>query len=163
MEENVKIGVHVRDAAGRVRNLGPIEDNLEESEDYGPKTAAMPDTMIYPSVKMKELLDIGSLPEHLKEKAWSMLERRINAFGFDGRLGHHPAKVHVRTKEDQQPIAVPMYGSSPEKRRVIDAQLDKWFEQGVIEASVSPWSAPVVIAYRNGYRSSVSTIENSML
>lgn len=43
-----------------------------------------------------------------------------------------------------------MYGSSPEKRRVIDAQLDKWFEQGVIEPSVSPWSAPVVIAYRNG-------------
>jgi hypothetical protein len=42
-----------------------------------------------------------------------------------------------------------MYGSSPEKRRVIDAQLDKWFKQGVIEPSISPWSAPVVIAYRN--------------
>jgi hypothetical protein len=43
-----------------------------------------------------------------------------------------------------------MYSSSPEKRRVIDEQLEKWFEQGVIEPSVSPWSAPVVIAYRNG-------------
>jgi hypothetical protein len=33
---------------------------------------------------------------------------------------------------------------------VIDSQLEKWFEQGVIEPSSSPWSAPVVIAYRNG-------------
>lgn len=28
--------------------------------------------------------------------------------------------------------------------------MDKWFEQDVIEPSKSPWSAPVVIAYRNG-------------
>ena len=32
----------------------------------------------------------------------------------------------------------------------MDEQLDKWFEQDVIEPSKSPWSAPVVIAYRNG-------------
>jgi hypothetical protein len=60
------------------------------------------------------------------------------------------AKAKIRTKEEQQPIAVPMYSSSPEKCRVIDAQLDKWFEQGVIEPSISPWSTPVVITYRNG-------------
>jgi hypothetical protein len=43
-----------------------------------------------------------------------------------------------------------MYNSSPEKRRVIDSQIDQWFEQGVIEPSESPWSTPVVIAYQNG-------------
>jgi hypothetical protein len=150
MEENLLNSVHVRDEKGQVRDLGPQEVLPEESEDYGPKTAAMPDDNLYPSKDLRDLLDIGSLPEHLKEKAWKMLEKRINAFGFDGRLGHHPAKAHVRTRDDQEPIAVPMYGSSPEKRRVIDAQLDKWFEQGVIEPSMSPWSAPVVIAYRNG-------------
>jgi len=32
----------------------------------------------------------------------------------------------------------------------MDVQLNTWFEQGVIELSISPWSAPVVIAYRNG-------------
>ncbi|KAJ7079334.1 hypothetical protein C8R44DRAFT_548926, partial [Mycena epipterygia] len=80
-----------------------------------------------------------------------MLEKRVKAFRFDdGRLGHHPAKVHIRTVDSQVPIAVPMYGSSPAKRLVIDEQLDKWFEQGVIEPSISPWSAPMVIAYRNG-------------
>jgi hypothetical protein len=59
-------------------------------------------------------------------------------------------KAPIRVKEGVEPIAVPMYSSSPEKRRVIEEQLEKWFEQGVIEPSVSPWSAPVVIVYRNG-------------
>ena len=121
-----------------------------EQEDYGPKTAAMPDSTIYPSTQMHDLIDVGSLPDHLKGKAWEMLRRRQKAFGFDGRLGHLPTKVHIRTVDGQVPIAVPMYGSSPEKRRVMDEQIDKWFEQGVIEPSISPWSAPVVIAYRNG-------------
>jgi hypothetical protein len=126
------------------------DNEEEEAEDYGPKTAAMPDPETYDSAKLRELIDVGTLPEELKEKAWRMLEERIRAFGFDGRLGHHPAKVHVRTLDGQVPIAVPMYGSSPAKRLIINDQLDKWFEQGVIEPSISPWSAPVVIAYRNG-------------
>lgn len=45
---------------------------------------------------------------------------------------------------------MPMYASSPAKRKVIDAQLKTWFEQGIIEPSQSPWGAPVVIIYRNG-------------
>ena len=122
----------------------------EEEEEYGPKTAAMPDLTNYPSAKMEELINVGTLPAHLKEQAWSMLCKRQKAFGFDGRLGHLPTKVHIRTVDGQVPIAVPMYGSSPEKRRVMDEQMDKWFEQDVIEPSISPWSAPVVIAYRNG-------------
>ena len=126
------------------------QDDVNEEENYGPKTATMPDLTTYPSAKMEELIDVGSLPEHLKESAWEMLRRRQKAFGFDGRLGHLPTKVHIRTVDGQVPIAVPMYGSSPEKRRVMDEQMDKWFEQDVIEPSKSPWSAPVVIAYRNG-------------
>ena len=52
--------------------------------------------------------------------------------------------------DGQVPISVPMYHASPQKREIIDEQLNTWFEQGVIEPSKSPWSAPVVIAYRNG-------------
>jgi len=121
-----------------------------EQEDYGPKTVAMPYSTVYPSSQMESLIDVGSLLDHLKEKAWEMLQRRQKVFGFDGRLRHLPTKVHIHTVDGQVPIAVPMYGSSPEKRRIMDEQIDKWFEQGVIEPSISPWSAPVVIAYRNG-------------
>ena len=38
----------------------------------------------------------------------------------------------------------------PAKKAVMDEQIEKWFEQDVIEASRSPWSAPVVIVYRHG-------------
>lgn len=51
--------------------------------------------------------------------------------------------------DGQVPIAVPMYSTSPAKRAVINEQLDKWFEQEVIEPSKSPWSAPVMIVYHN--------------
>ncbi|KAA1474678.1 hypothetical protein DENSPDRAFT_747648, partial [Dentipellis sp. KUC8613] len=78
-----------------------------------------------------------------------MLRKRQKAFGFDGRLGSHPSRVHIRTVDGQVPISVPMYRSSPAKREVIEQQLNAWFEQDVIEPSRSPWSAPVVIVYRN--------------
>ncbi|KAF8174358.1 hypothetical protein K438DRAFT_1609802 [Mycena galopus ATCC 62051] len=124
---------HDPPSAGDIPLSEEEEQEELEAEDYGPKTAAMPDLDTLESSKLRELIDVGSLLEELKERAWRMRERRIGAFRFDGRLGHHPAKVHIRTMDGQVPIAVPMYGSSPAKRAVIDEQIDKWFEQGVIE------------------------------
>ncbi|KZT31074.1 hypothetical protein SISSUDRAFT_958962, partial [Sistotremastrum suecicum HHB10207 ss-3] len=79
-----------------------------------------------------------------------MLKRRQKAFGFDNRLGNHPTKARIRTKPDAHPVSSPMYGTSPAKKEFIEGQLKTWFEQGVIEPSVSPWGAPVVVIYRNG-------------
>ncbi|KAL1687728.1 hypothetical protein GGG16DRAFT_24452, partial [Schizophyllum commune] len=79
-----------------------------------------------------------------------MLNQHQRAFALDGRLGDYEAAARIRVKEGTEPIAVPMFGASPAKKAVIDEQIDKWFHQGVIEESRSPWSAPVVIAYRNG-------------
>ena len=121
----------------------------DEQEDYGPKTTAMPDPTVYNSDQLEDLIDMGSLPDHLKEKAWAMLRKRIKAFGFDGRLGSLPTKVHIRTVDGQVPISAPMYNASPQKRVIIDEQIQKWFEQGVIEPSKSPWSAPVIITYHH--------------
>ena len=149
----IQVDADRKEHKGQTCNAGETTSNetpSSQEESFGPKTAEMPDLTEYPSSKMRDLIDVGSLPDHLKDKAWAMLEKRVNAFGFDGRLGHLPTKVHIRTAEGQVPISGPMYGSSPEKRRFMDIQLNTWFEQGVIEPSISPWSAPVVIAYRNG-------------
>lgn len=123
------------------------EGIAEEDEMTGPKTAEFPDTTIYPSSRMREIIDVGEVPEELKPRVWEMLEERQKAFGFDSRLGQLNARVHIRTEEGLNPIAVPMYGTSPAKRLVIEEQMAKWFEQDVIEASRSPWSAPVIIAW----------------
>ncbi|KAI4294379.1 hypothetical protein K525DRAFT_212787, partial [Schizophyllum commune Loenen D] len=87
----------------------------QEQEDYGPKTAAMPETEDVKSEEFRKVLDVGALPEHLKEKAWAMLERHQGAFALDGRLGEHEAAARIRTKEGVNPIAVPMFGASPAK------------------------------------------------
>src|ERR1700736_2839449 len=108
------------------------------------------DPAIYPSSEMEELLDVGDLPNHLHDKAWAMLHRNIAVFSYDRRLGQHPAKVHIRMVDGQVQIVVPMYGTSPVKHEVIKTKIKVWFEQEVIEKSISPWSALVVIAYRNG-------------
>ena len=76
-----------------------------------------------------------------------MLRKQVSAFRFDGRLGSYPARVHICTQDGQRPITVPMYSASPEKRLIIEKQLETWFQQDVIESSISPWSAPVIIAY----------------
>ena len=45
---------------------------------------------------------------------------------------------------------MPPYHMSPEKRKDIDKQINKWFSQGVIHESDSPWGAPVIVVYHNG-------------
>lgn len=40
----------------------------EEQEAFGPKTAELPDPTNYPSQNMEEYLDVGSLPENLRER-----------------------------------------------------------------------------------------------
>jgi len=75
-------GVHKEVAASPVHETPDVETSVDQS--FRPKTAEMPDLAEYPSSKMKDVIDVGSLPDHLKDKAWHMLEKRVNAFGFDG-------------------------------------------------------------------------------
>ncbi|KZW02960.1 hypothetical protein EXIGLDRAFT_601042, partial [Exidia glandulosa HHB12029] len=116
-----------------------------------PATAEAPDPVEYSSADLEKILDISpDVPREIRAKALELLKKHERAFGLDGRLGHLEANAKVRTKEGVEPISVPMHGASPEKKAVIEEQLKKWFELGVIEDSISPWAAPVVIVYRNG-------------
>ncbi len=66
-------------------NKGKVaKEESSDEEKTRPKTAGMPDPMIYPLSKIEELLDIRSLLPELMDEAWSMLRRHICAFGFDG-------------------------------------------------------------------------------
>jgi len=112
--------IQIQVDADQKEHDGKMEDTDKptpstQDESFGLKTAEMPDLTEYLSSKMREFIDVGSLPDHLKDKAWSMLEKRMNTFGFDGRLGHLPTKVHIRTADGQVPILAPMHSSSPEK------------------------------------------------
>ena len=47
-------------------------------------------------------------------------------------------------------ISLPPFHASPANREVIDKQMDKWIQLGIIEPSKSPWAAPTFIVYQNG-------------
>ncbi|EJD33878.1 hypothetical protein AURDEDRAFT_76607, partial [Auricularia subglabra TFB-10046 SS5] len=108
------------------------------------------DPDVYLLANLEKLLDLAEdLPDNVREKALELLRRHAGAFGFDGRLGQLSVNAHIRTKDGVEPIALPMHGASPEKKQVIEEQLEAWFKLGVIEESISPWAAPVVIVYQN--------------
>src|SRR5258706_15398356 len=84
-----------------------------------------------------------------------MLEQIIyknrKAFSLDGWIGEYSdIKYTIKLTEDAVLISMPPYHTSPEKRTDIDKQIDKWFSQGVIQESNSPWGAPIIVVYRNG-------------
>jgi hypothetical protein len=72
------------------------------------------------------------------------------AFGLDDRLGHLDVKIRIPLKPDAKEVSLPPFPCSPANREVIDKQMDKWVQLGVIEPSKSPWAAPAFIVYRNG-------------
>jgi hypothetical protein len=119
---------------------------------YGPKLAEVP---LHEEIPSNELLSSLDFNPQLSKVQCSQLEKVIiqnsKAFSLDGRIGDYSdIKYTIKLKEDAEPVSMPPYHASPEKRRDIDKQIDKWFSQGVIRESDSPWGAPVIVVYRNG-------------
>lgn len=112
----------------------------------GPKTSETPPN------EDEELLDIDICKDLSKEQQTQLhdlLFSQKEAFGTNGRLGNFSGEVEVPLKEGTKPISIPPFIASPEKREIIDKQIDAWLKLDVIEPSKSPWGAPVFIVYRN--------------
>lgn len=125
------------------------DSKLEEEENWGPKTTAVPEDPVTGPVS--ELVNLGpDIPSDILPRLEKVLQKNASVFGVDGRLGHVEAKVTIPLHPGSSPISLPVYGASPAKREVIDQQVKAWFEAGVIEPSVSPWGFPVLVVYRNG-------------
>ena len=137
------------------------EDNTSEEQQYqdrqidlpnGSKLAEVPEHENIPSAELLSSLDFN--PQLLNSQRRQLEEvviRNHRAFSLDGRIGEYSdIKYRINLQEDAIPISLPPYHASPAKREDIDKQIDKWFSQGVIQESDSPWGAPVIVVYRNG-------------
>ena len=115
----------------------------------GPKTAEVPEFEDIPKESLIAALDINPCLNPRQKKALEkVLIKNHKAFSLDGRIGHYDKlKYEIKLKEGTQPISLPPYHASPEKREAINKQLDKWFKQDVIEKTDSPWGAPVIVVY----------------
>ena len=76
-----------------------------------------------------------------------MIVKNHRAFGLDDRLGHLDHAIHIRLKPRAKEISLPPFHASPANREVIDKQMDKWIQLGIIEPSKSPWAAAAFIVY----------------
>ena len=127
------------------------EDSGTEHLGWGPKTTDPSPDRVYPSKSLREIIDVDdSLDPQQRDALYRVVEQNQAVFGFDGRLGHLNSKVHIQLAPETKPISMPPYYASPQKREIIDKQIDTWLTQDVIEESRSPWGAPVIIVYRNG-------------
>jgi hypothetical protein len=119
---------------------------------YGPKLAEVPDSEDIPTRELLSSLDFNpKLSTTQRETLERIVYKNRKAFSLDGRIGEYSdIKYAIKLTDEAVPISMPPYHASPEKRADIDKQIDKWFSQGVIRESDSPWGAPVIVVYRNG-------------
>ena len=135
--------------------LEPEEQAYEDRQpdtSFGPKLAEVPDPREIPSQELISSLDFNpKLSSTQRTKLEQVIRRNSKAFSLDGRIGDYSdIKYKINLKEGAEPVSMPPYHASPEKRKDIDKQINKWFSQGVIQESESPWGAPVIVVYHNG-------------
>src|ERR1700683_3612448 len=127
------------------------EDPLvEEPLEGGPKIYEVAEDSVSGSRLLEELDINPKLPLGKRLRLQQVITSNQFAFGLDDRLGRLDARVQIPLVPGAKPISLPPFPSSLAKREVIDKQMDKWNQLGVIEPSKSPWAAPAFIVYRNG-------------
>ncbi|KAF9046792.1 hypothetical protein BDZ89DRAFT_942056, partial [Hymenopellis radicata] len=144
-----KTGLENSPTADGVADSSPAE--LEEEEQWGPKTTALPDDTLPSSDDVSRLVNFGpDVPLDIRSRLEEVLRKNAKAFGVGDRLGEADIRAPVNLKTGANPVSLPMYNVSPLKREVIEKQVNAWIEADMIEPSVSPWGAPCVVVFRNG-------------
>ncbi|KAH3766671.1 Transposon Ty3-I Gag-Pol polyprotein [Pelomyxa schiedti] len=100
------------------------------------------------TLRRKELIQKLSL-NHLEPKSQNrvkqLLEEYLDIISDGETTGKTDVITHDIDTGDSAPIALPMYRKAPEINRIIEEEVKKGLASGVIEPSVSPWAAPVVL------------------
>jgi len=99
------------------------------------------------STRLLEELDINlELPQKRRQLEQVLTSNELT-FGLDDRLGHLDARVQIPLVPNTKPISLPPFPTSPVKWEIMDKQMDKWIQLGIIEPSKSLWAALTFIVY----------------
>ncbi len=133
-------------------NTSPTREPIPDVVEGGPKTAEPPPETVESSALFDAINFSKELTSEQRKSIENVVWRNCDVFALDGRLGNYSETfVDIPLKPGAKPVSLPPFGaSSPEKRRVMDEQMDSWIKLEVIEPSKSPWGAPGFITYRNG-------------
>ena len=80
----------------------------------------------------------------------TLLKEHRHVFTADpSELGHTKViQHHISVSPDQNPIRVRPHRASPKQRAALEQNIELLLKQDVIEPSVSPWAAPVVLVLK---------------
>ena len=89
---------------------------------------------------------IGSLSNNQRIQLQDLLTRNNDLFATDkSELTQTNIAQHSIITEDIHPIKKRAYSTSPKEKEWIATEIDEMLQQGVIQPSSSPWSAPIVL------------------
>lgn len=94
------------------------------------------------------LVNVGDAccTQEQKEQLQSLVKDYADVFSTHSHdYGRTGLVEHRIDTGEAKPVKKRAYRTSPAKQAVIHAEIDKLLEQGVIEESHSPWTAPVVL------------------
>ncbi|MEO0683466.1 MAG: reverse transcriptase domain-containing protein [Cyanobacteria bacterium J06649_11] len=97
----------------------------------------------------KEKIDVKinpNLTEQQKEQIERIIQENKSTFANTFQdLGTTPLVKHIIHTGDAAAIRQKPYRVSPKQRQMIDKELDKMIEKGLVRKSTSPWASPVVL------------------
>lgn len=102
--------------------------------------------------KFEKKISLGEMCEKEKEEFMKLLYEYEEIFEYDKeKLGRVKGVKHkVRLLENQKPIKRTRYKETPDKAKIIRAEVDKLLELEKIRKSKSPWAFPVTLAAKKG-------------
>ncbi len=139
--------------AGQI--FGSVEP-VEEIDSLGKinETVTDPTVNVNEQISLEERIEFVkqnmNLDENLSNEQREVLRNLLieNADIFstgDGDIGRSTCTEHVIDTGDAKPIYQRPYRAEHQKRAVIEREVNKMLEQGLIEPSSSEWSSPVVL------------------
>lgn len=123
--------------------LDYLDDNSFDASDLEGRSMMFLDV---PSSALNDKVEEAGLVREEKTELLRLLES-YNSL-FDGHLGRTSLAEHVIVTGDAKPVNLPPYRTSPMKKQIIEDQVQKMLQEGIIEPASGPWAAPVVISNR---------------
>ena len=103
----------------------------------GPKVAELSEDLVY-SKRLIEALNINpGLPAFKRDRIQEVIVEKHWALGLDNCLGHLDHAIYIPLKPGVKENFLPPFHASPANREVINKQMDKWIQLGIIEPSQS--------------------------
>ena len=124
----------------KVKDFLPTQKiDLEKEDVYskapvegGPKVAEWSEDLVDSKGLIQALNINPELPAVERDRIQEVIVKNHRAFGLDDRLGHLDHAIHIPLKPGAKEISLPPFHASPTNWEVINKQMDKWIQLGII-------------------------------